>query len=177
MRGWRLGLAICEDIWSADVCETLSETGAEIILSLNASPFESGKTDQRMSHAVARMTESSLPFVYVNMVGGQDELVFDGGSFALNLGGKLACQMPQFTEKLSVVTMRDGDAGAVLTGQVSQPDSENEAMWRALVLGIRDYCSKNGFPGLFWACLAVSILRLSPHWRLMRWAQMRFGSS
>ena len=148
LHGWRLGLAICEDIWSGEVCETLSETGAEIILSLNASPFESGKTDQRMSHAVARMTESSLPFVYVNMVGGQDELVFDGGSFALNLGGKLACQMPQFTEKLSVVTMRDGDAGAVLTGQVSQPDSENEAMWRALVLGIRDYCSKNGFPGV-----------------------------
>jgi NAD+ synthase len=148
LRGWRLGLAICEDIWSGEVCETLSETGAEIILSLNASPFESGKTDQRMSHAVARMTESSLPFVYVNMVGGQDELVFDGGSFALNLGGKLACQMPQFTEKLSVVTIRDGDAGAVLTGQVSQPDSENEAMWRALVLGIRDYCSKNGFPGV-----------------------------
>lgn len=148
LRGWRLGLAICEDIWSADVCETLSETGAEIILSLNASPFESGKTDQRMSHAVARMTESSLPFIYVNMVGGQDELVFDGGSFALNLGGKLACQMPQFTEGLSVVTLREGDTGMMLTGQVSQPDSENEAMWRALVLGIRDYCSKNGFPGV-----------------------------
>jgi NAD+ synthase len=81
VRGWRVGLAICEDIWSADVCEVLSESGAEIILSLNASPFEAGKTDQRMSHAVARMTESGLPIIYVNMVGGQDELVFDGGSF------------------------------------------------------------------------------------------------
>jgi NAD+ synthase len=148
LRGWRLGLAICEDIWSSDVCETLSESGAEIILSLNASPFESGKTDQRMSHAVARMTESGLPFIYVNMVGGQDELVFDGGSFALNLGGKLACQMPQFTESLSVVTLREDGQSVHLTGQVSAPDSENEAMWRALVLGIRDYCSKNGFPGV-----------------------------
>ena len=148
MRGWRLGLAICEDIWSSDVCETLSESGAEIILSLNASPFESGKTDQRMSHAVARMTESGLPFIYLNMVGGQDELVFDGGSFALNLGGKLACQMPQFTESLSIVTLREDGQSVHLTGQISAPDSENEAMWRALVLGIRDYCSKNGFPGV-----------------------------
>ena len=148
VRGWRVGLAICEDIWSADVCEMLSESGAEIILSLNASPFEAGKTDQRMSHAVARLTESGLPIVYVNMVGGQDELVFDGGSFGLNLGGKLACQMPQFSEGLSVVTLRGGEASAILTGQVSSPDDENEAMWRALVLALRDYCSKNGFPGV-----------------------------
>jgi NAD+ synthase len=126
----------------------LSESGAEIILSLNASPFEAGKTDQRMSHAVARLTESGLPIVYVNMVGGQDELVFDGGSFGLNLGGKLACQMPQFSEGLSVVTLRGGEASAILTGQVSSPDDENEAMWRALVLALRDYCSKNGFPGV-----------------------------
>jgi NAD+ synthase len=94
------------------------------------------------------MTESGLPIVYVNMVGGQDELVFDGGSFGLNLGGKLACQMPQFSEGLSVVTLRGGEASAILTGQVSSPDDENEAMWRALVLALRDYCSKNGFPGV-----------------------------
>ncbi len=145
LRGWRLGLAVCEDIWFADVCETLRESGAEMILSVNASPFEAGKTDQRMVHAISRLTETQLPFIYVNMVGGQDELVFDGGSFALNLGGKLACQMPQFDEALSLVTAQKTGDDVLLTGQIDKPDEANEAIWRALMMGIRDYCNKNGF--------------------------------
>lgn len=147
VRGMRLGIAVCEDIWFADLCEMLGETGAEIILSLNASPFENAKTDMRMMHAVSRMTETGLPFVYVNMVGGQDELVFDGSSFALNLGGKIASQMPSFSEGLSLLEARTQSGTCHLTGQISRPATAEEDVWRALTLGVRDYVEKNGFPG------------------------------
>ena len=146
LKGWRLGLAICEDIWFADVCETLAESGADMILSLNASPFDVEKADQRLMQAVSRMTETDLPVVYVNMVGGQDELVFDGGSFALNRGGKLACQLPYFSEHLSCLTVRRLADDVHLTGSIAHPDGPDETLWRALMLGLRDYCDKNGFP-------------------------------
>ena len=148
LRGMRLGIAVCEDIWFPDLCEMLGETGAEIILSLNASPFENAKTDMRMMHAVSRMTETGLPFVYVNMVGGQDELVFDGSSFALNLGGKIASQMPSFSEGLSLLEVRSHSGNCHLTGQISRPAAAEEDVWRALTLGVRDYVEKNGFPGV-----------------------------
>ncbi|MBT5481458.1 MAG: NAD+ synthase [Alphaproteobacteria bacterium] len=148
LRGMRLGIAVCEDIWFPDLCEMLGETGAEIILSLNASPFENAKTDMRMMHAVSRMTETGLPFVYVNMVGGQDELVFDGSSFALNLGGKIASQMPSFSEGLSILEVRSQSGTCHLTGQISRPAAAEEDVWRALTLGVRDYVEKNGFPGV-----------------------------
>ena len=148
LRGMRLGIAVCEDIWFPDLCEMLGETGAEIILSLNASPFENAKTDMRMMHAVSRMTETGLPFVYVNMVGGQDELVFDGSSFALNLGGKIASQMPSFSEGLSLLEVRSQSGTCHLTGQISRPAAAEEYVWRALTLGVRDYVEKNGFPGV-----------------------------
>jgi len=148
LRGMRLGIAVCEDIWFSDLCEMLGETGAEIILSLNASPFENAKTDMRMMHAVSRMTETGLPFVYVNMVGGQDELVFDGSSFALNLGGKIASQMPSFSEGLSLLEVRSQSGTCHLTGQISRPAAAEEDVWRALTLGVRDYVEKNGFPGV-----------------------------
>ena len=148
LRGWRLGLAICEDIWFADVCETLAETGADIILSLNASPFDVEKADQRLMQAISRITEADLPLVYVNMVGGQDELVFDGGSFALNRGGKLACQLPYFSEHLSCLTVRRAAGDVHLTGSIAHPNGPDETLWRALMLGLRDYCDKNGFPSV-----------------------------
>ena len=148
VRGMRLGIAVCEDIWFPDLCEMLGETGAEIILSLNASPFENAKTDMRMMHAVSRMTETGLPFVYVNMVGGQDEIVFDGSSFALNLGGKIASQMPSFSEGLSLLEARTQSGACHLTGQISRPATAEEDVWRALTLGVRDYVEKNGFPGV-----------------------------
>ena len=148
LRGMRLGIAVCEDIWFPDLCEMLGETGAEIILSLNASPFENAKTDMRMMHAVSRMTETGLPFVYVNMVGGQDELVFDGSSFALNLGGKIASQMPSFSEGLSILEVRSQSGTCHLTGQISWPAAAEEDVWRALTLGVRDYVEKNGFSGV-----------------------------
>ena len=156
LRGVRLGLAICEDIWFEDVVETVAESGAEMILSLNASPFESGKTDQRIMHGIARITESGLPLIYVNMTGGQDELVFDGGSFALNCGGGLAAQLPQFTETVSLVTARkDANGQYSFTGQIMPPDEPLEAIWQALTLSIRDYVQKNGFRVLCLVCQAV----------------------
>lgn len=148
LRGWRIGLAVCEDIWFTDVCETLAESGAEMILSLNASPFDVEKADQRLVQVVSRITETELPLIYVNMVGGQDELVFDGGSFALNRGGKLACQLSYFSESLSCVTARRVAGDVHLSGPVAHPDSADERLWRALMLGVRDYCDKNGFPSV-----------------------------
>ena len=149
LRGVKIGLAICEDIWWPDVCETQSESGAEIIISLNASPFDQNKTDSRMMHAIARLTETGLPFIYVNMVGGQDELVFDGGSFALNLKGQLAAQLPMMAEAVSLVHCQQSlGTPFTLTGQISPPEEGLSLVYRALMLGVRDYVSKNGFPGV-----------------------------
>lgn len=149
VRGVRIGLAICEDIWFEDVCETVAESGAQMIISLNASPFENRKTDSRMNHVVSRVTETALPLLYVNLVGGQDELVFDGSSFAMNVGGKLAAQLASFSEQMSIVTARcDTDGAFSFVGQISKPDDELQAIWRALSLSIRDYVQKNGFPGV-----------------------------
>ena len=148
VRGRRLGLPICEDIWTPDVVECLAESGAEIIISLNASPFDQLKSDSRMVHAVSRAVESELPFIYVNMVGGQDELVFDGASFALGADGSLAAHLPSFSE--ATVTIRVGeDFGASsLTGQMTPPDEGMAALYRGLTMGLRDYVDKNGFPGV-----------------------------
>ena len=144
-----IGLAICEDIWWPDVCETQAESGAKMIISLNASPFDTAKSDGRMMHAIARLTETELPFIYVNMVGGQDELVFDGGSFALNLKGQLAMQLPQMTEMISLVHCQsDFDDLFTLTGSLSPPEAPLSVIYRALMLGIRDYVTKNGFPSV-----------------------------
>ena len=149
IRDMKVGLAICEDIWWPDVCETQAESGAEVIVSLNASPFDEAKQDSRMSHAIARMTETNLPFIYVNMVGGQDELVFDGGSFAINLKGTLAAQLPLMNEAVSLVHCQSTlDHQIQLTGQISPPETGLSLIYRALMLGIRDYVSKNGFPGV-----------------------------
>ena len=149
VRGVRVGLAICEDVWFEDVCETVAESGAQILISLNASPFETGKTDSRTVHVVSRITETGLPLVYVNMIGGQDELVFDGGSFAMNVGGGLAAQSSYFAEQISLVIARpQAGGGYSMTGQITRPDEPNHAIWRALCLSIRDYVHKNGFPGI-----------------------------
>ncbi len=149
VRGVKIGLAICEDIWWPDVCETQAESGADMIVSLNASPFEQSKTDSRMAHGVARMTETQLPFIYVNMVGGQDELIFDGGSFALNLKGQLAAQLPMMSEAVSLVHCQQSLGGPfTLTGQISPPEEGLSQIYRALMLSVRDYVTKNGFPGV-----------------------------
>src|SRR5580765_6327995 len=106
MRGVRIGVPICEDIWGPDPVECLSETGTEILLVPNGSPFDGSKRDHRLNVAVARVVESGLPLAYLNQVGGQDELVFDGGSFVLNADRRLAVQMPAWEEALVVTDWR-----------------------------------------------------------------------
>jgi NAD+ synthase len=148
-RGVRLGVPICEDIWTEDVCETLVETGAELLLVPNGSPFEAGKQDTRLSIAVARVTEAGLPLAYLNQVGGQDELVFDGGSFGLNADRTLAFQMAAFKEDIAITRWTRRDARwRIEPGAVAPQPSGEEEVWQAIVLGTRDYVRKNGFPGV-----------------------------
>ena len=147
----RLGLMVCEDMWVEDVAEALGESGAEILVVPNGSPFEHGKQDRRLQLAVARVTETGLPLVYVNQVGGQDELVFDGGSFALDADRRLVAQARSFVEELTVIRWgRDGEDRLVPIerGPVASPLPDLETIYRAMVLGLHDYVAKNRFPGV-----------------------------
>ena len=142
----RIGTPICEDSWHPDVCETLAETGAEILLVPNGSPYHRGKPDVRMNLMVSRVVETGLPLVYLNMVGGQDDQVFDGASFVLNPGGHLVAQMPQFDEALAHVDFAQGpDGWRALPGVLSPIPDGHEADYRAMVIGLRDYLRKSGF--------------------------------
>jgi NAD+ synthase len=148
-RGVRVGVPICEDIWTEDVCETLVETGAELLLVPNGSPFEKNKEDLRLNITVGRVTETGLPLVYLNQVGGQDELVFDGASFALNADRNPAVQMPSFEESLTVTEWRRGSEQWRITPQAQAAVADGaEAIWLACILGLRDYVTKNRFPGV-----------------------------
>ena len=149
-RGVRLGICVCEDIWTTEVCETLAESGSEILVVINASPFERAKWDVRLNYAVARVTETGLPLIYVNQVGGQDELVFDGNSFVLNADRGLAMQSPSFVEDLAITRWDrgDDDGWVCATGQVTPPLEDHHAVYRAMMVGLADYVNKNGFPGV-----------------------------
>ena len=142
----RIGTPICEDAWYEDVCETLAESGAEILLIPNGSPYYSGKFDRRMNHMVARVIETGLPLVYLNTVGGQDDQIFDGGSFVLNPAGKMAVQMPLFDEDDALVEFEEtSDGWRALPGEMAVLPSLEEQEYRAMVEGMRDYMRKNGF--------------------------------
>jgi len=148
-RGFRLGLMICEDWWLPTVAETLAETGAEMLLSINGSPFEDGKAGTRLALAVARVVESGLPFVFCAQVCGQDELVFDGASFALNADRSLAVVLPSFEEAVRLTEWRRRDGRLVCTPEPLPPEPEHlESLYRCLILGLGDYVRKNGFPGV-----------------------------
>ncbi|KAB2851677.1 MAG: NAD+ synthase [Hyphomicrobiaceae bacterium] len=148
-KGVRLGLPICEDIWGPDPVECIAETGGEILVVINGSPYRRNVMIERMNAAVARVAESGLPMVYVNQVGGQDELVFEGASFVLNSGGGLAAQLPAFEEAVRVVAFERTSQGWRCRPAAKDvvPERE-EADYRACVLGLRDYVEKNGFPGV-----------------------------
>ncbi|MDE2379299.1 NAD+ synthase [Bradyrhizobium sp.] len=154
IRGVRVGVPVCEDIWLEEsedyenVVETLAETGAEIVLVPNASPYARAKNDVRLSVAVARVTECGLPLVYLNQVCGQDELVFDGASFALNGDLSLAAQLPAFVESTTTLRFtRNGDDWRC-TGPIAELPEGDKADYAACVLGLRDYVGKNDFPGV-----------------------------
>jgi len=150
VRGVRIGVPICEDIWVEDVVECLAETGAEILVVPNGSPYEREKADTRMQVAVARVVESGLPLVYVNQLGGQDELVFDGASFGLNADRSLGFQLAQFDPVIATVewTREGEDWRCAADAPKHALPGIDEADWRACVLGLKDYVDKNGFPGV-----------------------------
>ncbi|RDD61597.1 NAD+ synthase [Ferruginivarius sediminum] len=150
VRGVRLGVMVCEDVWSADVTECLEENGAELLVVINGSPFEEGKLDQRLQLALSRIEESGLPLVYLNQVGGQDELVFDGASFALDGHKNLGMQLASFEETVAVMTWERDALGDWTIAEAPRvnPAEGLEAVYRALMLGLGDYVRKNGFPGV-----------------------------
>ncbi|MGH6780267.1 MAG: NAD+ synthase [Bradyrhizobium sp.] len=154
VRGVRVGVPICEDTWLEEsedyenVVECLAETGAEILVVPNGSPYSRDKSDVRLSIAVARVTESGLPLVYLNQVGGQDELVFDGASFALNADLSVAARFPAFVESITTLRWQKGDDGWRCSGPITPELEGDKADYAACVLGLRDYVRKNGFSGV-----------------------------
>jgi NAD+ synthase len=177
IRGVRVGVPICEDIWLEEsedyenVVECLAETGAEILVVPNGSPYARDKNDVRLSVAVARVAESGLPLIYLNEVGGQDELVFDGASFALNADLSVATQLPAFIENITTLRWtRDGDSWRC-SGPITPLPEGDKADYAACVLGLRDYVHKNGFPGVLLGisggidsalCAAIAVDALGP---------------
>lgn len=142
----RIGTPICEDAWHPDVAETLAETGAEILLVPNGSPYHRGKPDLRLNLMVSRVVETGLPLVYLNMVGGQDDQVFDGSSMVLNPGGELAVQMPQFDDCITHVDFLQGpDGWRAKPGLMAEIPKIWEADYRACVMALADYMAKTGF--------------------------------
>jgi NAD+ synthase len=148
-KGVRLGVMVCEDMWTPDAAECLQESGAELLLVPNGSPFEFEKHDIRIQLALARVTETGLPLAYVNQVGGQDELVFDGASFVVNADHSLAAQLPNFRETVALTKWRRAGEGWVCEeGPLEKPAEGLEAIYAAMMLGLRDYVGKNRFPGV-----------------------------
>ena len=148
IRNVLIGLPICEDIWTENVIECLCETGAEIILSINASPYSLKKHDQRMSVAVSRVIESKIPLIYLNRVGGQDELVFDGASFCLSHEGELSVQLKDFQEEILEIDLTKLNNNWICKGRINSISSNLEALYKSLVVSVRDYVRNNGFPGV-----------------------------
>jgi NAD+ synthase len=148
-RGLKIGVPVCEDIWSEEVCEALALEGAELLIVPNGSPYWMDKREVRYGVAEARVAETRLPLAYVNQVGGQDELVFDGASFVLNGDGTLAVQLPAWEEALGVTEWRREDGRwRCLTGAIAAVEEGDAANYLACVTGLRDYMEKNGFPGV-----------------------------
>ena len=147
--GVKVGITICEDIWHAEPADSARRDGAEILINLNASPFHRGKHKERWELLGDRAREQNIPMVYVNQVGGQDELVFDGGSFAVNADGQLAVVAPDYTEGQYELTIERSVGGIVIEQQpIPKGPVELASVWQALVTGVKDYVEKNGFPGV-----------------------------
>ena len=149
-KGIRLGLMICEDMWYPDVAESLQESGAQILIVINGSPFDQNKEDERISVAVSRVVETNLPLIYVNQIGGQDELVFDGGSFALNNNSKLCLQSSLWVESEDCLELSINNNGLldINDSVINKISNGLESKYNAMVLGLRDYVIKNNFKGV-----------------------------
>ena len=148
-RGTSIGMPICEDIWTPAVTAHLARAGAQLLLVPNGSPYETGKFSTRLELVKARARETNLPVVYVNQVGGQDELVFDGRSFVLNRSGELVASFEGWHETVGITTWNKTDDGWICDpGPVEDLGEQIEDVYCALMLGLRDYVGKNGFPGI-----------------------------
>ena len=147
--GVKFGVMICADGWESGPALKAKEAGAEFLVSLNASPYHMEKLNTRYEILAERVAETNLPLIYVNMVGGQDELVFDGASFVLNKNGKVVAQMPHFVEALSFVEIDiETNNNQPQTATITPPLSVEAAVYNALKLGLSDYVNKNGFPSV-----------------------------
>lgn len=147
VNGTRMGVLICEDAWLPAPAQAAKQAGADMLVVLNASPYHLGKQAEREAVLAQRVAETGLPVVYAHMVGGQDELVFDGSSFALNADGTVAARAPAFAAALTSVQVHGQGSALSLSGSVAPAEDENACLWKALVLAVRDYVTKNGFPG------------------------------
>ena len=148
-RGVKLGVPICEDIWFQRVCATLGAAGADLLLVPNGSPFEFDKDDRRLVTVRARVTETGLPLAFLNRVGGQDEVVFDGASFVVNDDGQLVVQMSDWNEQLLVTDWaKSANGWRCETHSVAALDPYPQDIYHAMVVGLRDYVGENGFPGV-----------------------------
>jgi NAD+ synthase len=149
IKGVRIGIPICEDIWGSEVVECLAETGGEILLVPNGSPYWRGKTEERLNIALNRVVETGLPLIYLNEVGGQDELVFDGASFGVNADRSIGFQLPEFREAVVTTTWSRVDGiWRCAEGPMEAADELDRADYTACMLGLRDYVDKNGFKGV-----------------------------
>ena len=148
-RGVKIGVPICEDIWQEIVCAHLADAGAEMLLVPNGSPYELDKDDKRATLVRSRVTMTGLPMVYLNRVGGQDELVFDGSSFIMHPDGERVVQFPDWDEKLLITEWaHEADGWRCSTRESHELDPFPEDVYRAMMIGLRDYVSRNGFPGV-----------------------------
>ena len=147
VEGVRVGVTICEDIWFPASVAAAKSAGAELIVSLNASPFDLDNQVQREAQARARIAESALPLVYVNQIGGQDEVVFDGYSMVFDNNGQIVLRMPQFEEALAAISISSNGRISAIEGNVDSDSDTLSVIYRALVCGVRDYVNKNGFAG------------------------------
>jgi len=147
LAGRRIGLTVCEDIWQDGPVEASAAQGAELVVNINASPFHIDRIAERHRIVSEKARTCGVPIVYVNQVGGQDELIFDGASFVVDAGGAVTQRAGQFLEKLEIVELSGGAGAAPVPGTVVPEYSLEESVYHALTLGVRDYVDKNGFPG------------------------------
>ena len=146
--GIQFGLTICEDIWHDGPAAKARAAGAQVLINLNASPFHRGKQAERIERVREAALSHSIPILYINQVGGQDELVFDGGSFAVDASGAVCVSAKMFEEAFAEVLLDPLEDGLTVSGDIAGPLEDLESVWQALVLGLRDYIEKNGFPGV-----------------------------
>ena len=148
IKGIKFGLPICEDIWEKTVLEKLSNSGAEIIIAINASPFTISKSSERDHITLLRVKETKIPLVYLNRTGGQDELIFDGTSFGLNHDGNKFFCSSEFKEEISIIDFEKQNEKWIGNGNITKSSSGTERLYKALVVGLRDYVNNNKFPGV-----------------------------